>query len=168
MALTGDPTYGAVVVVLELVAEVELDDEDVVLVVVDDCDAGAVGTDDDPAGTEEVADEDCCGEDGEAAVEVDCPEAPAELAEPELPCAVELFVEEAGAAVVVLGEPEFVTSPLLSSWVSICCWTEATSEATAAGVPLAPSADRASSFFRSASSSSTSARDGWALSVTTS
>jgi hypothetical protein len=157
-----------VVVVLELALEAELGAEGAVLVVVDDCGAAVVGTDDEPAGTEEVVEEDCCWEDGEVAGEVDCPVAPAELAEPELPGVVELFVEEAGAAVVVLDEPEFVRSPLLFSCVSICCWTEATSEATAVGVPFAPSADNASSFFRSASSSSTSVRDGWALSVTTS
>lgn len=43
-------------------------------------------------------------------------------------------------------------SPLWFSAVSTCCWTVATWEATAAGVPPAPNAGRASSCFRACSS----------------
>lgn len=62
----------------------------------------------------------------------------------------------------------FVSRPLLWSAVSISCCTVATCEATAAGVPPAPSEGSAFSCFRSFSSVATSVADGWDFSVTTS
>jgi hypothetical protein len=76
-------------------------------------------------------------------------------------------VVEVGVAVVVVAVGEFVVSPLSFSCVWICCWTLATSEAMAAGVPPAPSCGRALSSFKSASSSLTKAGEGWDFRVTT-
>src|SRR5205807_7139918 len=61
----------------------------------------------------------------------------------------------------------FVSSPLDCSALSISCCTVATWEATAAGVPLAPSEGSAFSCCRSALSVASSCREGWAFSVTT-
>jgi hypothetical protein len=61
----------------------------------------------------------------------------------------------------------FACSPLLLSSVWICCWTDDTTAATAAGVPLAPRVGRAFSCLRSLSSVVRSCWVGSALSVTT-
>ena len=69
--------------------------------------------------------------------------------------------------VVLDADGGFVSRPLLCSALSISCCTTATSEATAAGVPPAPSAGNAFSCFRSWVSVAINAAEGWALSVTT-
>jgi hypothetical protein len=86
---------------------------------------------------------------------------------------VGVVVEDVGEPLAVVDvDPEAVgglaSSPLLCSadWTSCC--TVATWEATAAGVPPAPSAGSAFSCFRSLSSVDTSACVGWDFSVTTS
>ena len=81
-------------------------------------------------------------------------------------------VEEVGVVVVlvevVLDATGVVGSPLSSSSVSTSCWTASTCDATAVGVPWAPSAGNAFNCFSAASSFASNAAVGWALSVTTS
>jgi hypothetical protein len=87
-----------------------------------------------------------------------------------------LGVEDDGAALlepllafvlVLVLAGGFACSPLLLSSVWICCWTDDTTAATAAGVPPAPRVGRAFSCFRSFSSVVRSCWVGSALSVTT-
>lgn len=61
----------------------------------------------------------------------------------------------------------FVSSPLWFSAVSTSCWTVATSEAIAEGVPLAPSAGSAFNCFKACSSFASSAWEGCDFRVTT-
>ena len=69
--------------------------------------------------------------------------------------------------VVVLVGVELATRPLWFSSDSTCCWTAATCEATAAGVPPAPSSGRAFSFCSACWSLVRSAREGCDLRVIT-
>jgi hypothetical protein len=99
-------------------------------------------------------------------VDVDAPEGGAAVVDV---LGAGVVVDDVGAEVVdvLLELGGLVTRPLDCSAESISFCTVETSEATALGVPAAPSAGNAFSCLRSAFSESRSCREGWALSVTT-